>query len=203
MPLHPPPSLFSPPLSSLFSPSLTKTYVTRLSPPNTSSLQSTPPPLIFPWSETCEERGGGRNREREGKSLEEVVRHLWTLEGKRLACLHQITSAWETVGKIAGRWVWERHRVVGTFSWNACVSVRWRREGGVRHGVRHGVRMQHELLSCTDGLFPEPRLLLCHFHRGAHTHFIMQCCAYKWGLPGASRDASGELQVRGCFIYST
>lgn len=119
----PPPS-FSP-LSSLFSPSLTKTYVTRLSPPNTSSLQSTPLPLIFPWSETCEERGGGRNREREGKSLEEAMRHLWTLEGKRLACLHQITSAWETVGKIAERWVWERHRVVETFSWNACVT-----EGG-------------------------------------------------------------------------
>lgn len=30
--------------------------------------------------------------------------------------------------------------------------------------------MQHELLSCTDGLFPEQRLLLCHFPRDAHKH---------------------------------
>lgn len=82
------PSLPLPPFSSLsspFSPSLTKTYVTRLSPPNTSSLQS---PLLPPEARRCEERRGGVGRERErqqtrerkkkgrSSSLEEALRHL-------------------------------------------------------------------------------------------------------------------------------
>lgn len=34
--------------------------------------------------------------------------------------------------------------------------------------------MRQELLSCTDGRFPEQKLLLCHFQ--THTHAHTHCC---------------------------
>lgn len=52
----------------------------------------------------------------------------------------------------------EGYRVVWTFPWNV-----WLTGGDETEG------MQQELLSCTDGQFPEQKLLLCHFHTHTHT----------------------------------
>lgn len=51
------------------------------------------------------------------------------------------------------------------------------RKGGERKRGRQRVQILYEYQSCTDGLFPELKLLLCHSLQC--THFIMQCCAYK------------------------
>lgn len=148
MPLQPLPCLL------FLSPSLTQTYVTRLSSPNKTSCTVTPSPC-------SPEARRARTREEvveRKKKLRSSVTPL-NSEGNAQRS-YRTTSVWETEWKFM-----KGYRVVWTFSWNV-----WVRGGGETEGDCG--QMQQELLSCTDGLSPEQKLL-CHFHR--HTH----CCGHQ------------------------
>lgn len=67
--------------------------------------------------------------------------------------------------------------------------------------------MQHELLSCTDGLFPELRLLLSFspLRTCARSLTLTHLCNVvrtNQASLGAWKDPCGDAQVRDCFFYS-